>query len=537
MRNILYRGGVPLFLILLLTLSSCVSSDFAAIQTEPGFLYGYGTGDTEPAAQEAAFNDLVYTVFTETGSIKKDKKSKVILTSEMKASLAALKLQPFASEKKGSAFNAVYRVKTEVWTKAEAARLTQLSTDLGGRFAAVSGAGATKRSLVDRLNEASSIRVAIDHAGVPLTLRVGDESSPLLASTVEAWVQSQLTDLAFAAKPEGGLVQAGQAVKVTVTNKAQKALAGFPVEAVWTTEAASLPAVSLTTDATGSVSLEYPADPRFLNHKATLKVGSNLAPQQPEAAFLAGLDGVHRVDFSYRNAADLAQVQGNEVKVAGGAYTVGAVKQDRHAGGNEKPRSVTVATFYIDRYLVTNAQYLSYLETNNVPKDQWPDYLDSPDYSAPNQPVIGVSWEAANKYAAWLSGVLGKKKRLPTEDEYEVAARAGQSVVYPWGDQAPTDGVRADYSGNKKFTVTSPVGSFETGKNPLDLYDMVGNVWEWTSSSPDAAMSADPSFKIVKGGSWLDGPNELRISNRKAVDPAEPASDIGFRLVREASNE
>ncbi len=162
----------------------------------------------------------------------------------------------------------------------------------------------------------------------------------------------------------------------------------------------------------------------------------------------------------------------------------------------------------------------------------FPEYWDNPDYNQPDQPVVGVSFEDANRFAAWLSDRLGVDKRLPTEDEWEKAARGGQDVIYPWGDQSPADGVRANYSGNGRFGATSPVGSFEAGRNAYGLYDMAGNVWQWTSTPLVAASGT--GRRIVKGGSWMDGPTDLRVSNRRDVDPSVGYVDVGFRLVREA---
>ena len=184
-------------------------------------------------------------------------------------------------------------------------------------------------------------------------------------------------------------------------------------------------------------------------------------------------------------------------------------------------------------YPVTNALYEMFLDDTGA--TTFPEYWDNPDYNEPGQPVVGVSLEDANRFAAWLSARLGVKKRLPTEDEWEKAARGGQDVIYPWGDQGPADGVRANYSGNGRFSATSPVGSFEAGRNAFGLYDMAGNVWQWTST-PLAAGTGLPR-RIVKGGSWMDGPNDLRVSNRRDVDPSKGYVDVGFRLVREASND
>lgn len=519
-----------LLLSLTLGLGGCASSEFAAINTEPGFYYGFGSGATEAAAQEAAFLDLVYNTFTETGSIKKERKARVALTAEMKAALTPLALKPFLLEKKSpTSFNAVYRVKYTDWTAAETIRLTGLQADLGGRFTAVSGDA--KSTLGSRLVEAVRITQAIDRYGVPLSLRTADQG--LLFDAVVAWTKTQVAGAGFRFQPEGGLIEEGQAVTVTFS-AAGKPLTGLPLTAVWATDSTSAPALDLVTDAKGTISVPYPSDAPFRNVKPVLRVAAKIGTLAPEAAFLAALDSGLKAEASYRNAVVMANLKTAEVLVEGGTFTIGSVKHDRRAGGKEKPRTATVASFFMDVVPVTNAQYRSFLQTTDVPKADWPDFIGEGDLAGPDQPVVGITLADAQKYAAWVSTQLGVAKRLPTEEEYEVAARAGLEVIYPWGDEAPTDGVRANYSGNKRFASSSPVGSFPNGANPLGILDLVGNVWQWTTSSPDALISADPSFKIIKGGSWLDGPGELRISNRRAVDPAETASDLGFRLVREA---
>jgi len=532
--------GLLSLLSVTLVLGACASADVVAVNKEADSFYGLGTANTEQAAWGVAFDDLVYNVLTETGSIKNEKKSKVVITPEMKAAFKPLDLKPIVSEKKEDSkkqvfYNVIYKLNRKDWAKTESVRLDALAKDLSARFIAITGDN--KKKLGERLSELGQIQISIDKAGVPLALHVSDAASPLLAQAIADWSQAQTNGLSFKVNPDSGLVKAGLSFKLLVLSKAGQPVAGIPVALVWNTDAGDSPAVFVTTEANGSATFTFPADDKYRNKKIILKVATNFAGKASEAEFLVAIDATHHTELAYRNAEDLAKSKANEVKVVGGTLTVGAVKQDRRASGNEKARKVTVPDFYIDRYLVTNAQYISYLEATNVPKSKWPDYLDNPEYNAPNQPIIGITLEQANAYAAWISGVLGQKKRLPTEDEYEIAARAGQLVTFPWGDQLPTEGVRANYSGNKKFSVTSPVGSFENGKNALGIYDLVGNVWEWTSTNPDANMSDDPAFKIVKGGSWMDGANELRISNRRAVNPAEGTSDIGFRLVREALNE
>jgi len=520
--------GLGAVLALLLFLGGCASTEFAAVNTEAGYYYGFGTGSTEAAAQTAAFQDLVYTTFTQSGSVPKDLRLKTSLTEEMKAALTPVAPKPFSSEKKSdTSFSAIYRVSYADWTKAETTRLAGLQTTLGGRFQAISAD--TKKSLGARLAEASKITKDIDKNGATLSLRVAGADSAPLKETIVKWAQGQVAGAAFAFTPAGGLV--GVSAPVVVSLKASgKPLTGIPLVGVWSTETLKSTAVTPVTDAQGQVSIPYPADDSFRNQKPTLSVTSALATLG-DAPFLASLDSGLKAEANYHNAVVLVSLKADEVKVEGGTFTVGAVKQDRRAGSNEKPRTVTVATFYIDRTLVTNGQYKAYLEATEVPRDKWPDFLDG-DQGGVDQPVVGVTLADAQNYAQWVSAKLGVTKRLPTEEEYEIAARAGQTTIYPWGDQSPTDGVRANYSGNKKFTSTSPVGSFPNGANPAGLLDIVGNVWEWTTSAPPAGMTADAGSVIIKGGSWLDGPNELRISNHRAVDPTETASDRGFRLVR-----
>lgn len=526
MRTIL--RGIGAVLAMILILDGCASTEFAAVNTEPGYYYGFGTGSTEAAAQSAAFQDLVYNTFTQSGSVAKDSRLKASLTDEMKAAVAPLAANPFSAEKKSdTAFSAVFRISFADWTKSEAVRLAGLQTTLGGRYKAV--VADAKASLGNRIAEAAKISKAIDKNGVSLSLRVAGGDSALLKDSIVQWARAQVAGASIVFAPEGGLVGASKPVVVTL-KAAGKPLAGIPLSAVWSTESTNSTAVTPVTDAQGQGTIPYPTGDAFKNQKPTLKVSSALT-MLGDAAFLASLDAGLKGEANYHNAVTTVSLKADEVKVDGGTFSVGSVKQDRWAGSNEKPRTVTLGTYYIDRTLVTNGQYRAFLEATEVPREKWPDFLDG-DQGGADQPVVGVSLADAQQYAQWVSGQLGVTKRLPTEDEYEVAARAGQKTTYPWGDQPPTDGVRANYAGNKKFATTSPVGSFPNGANPLGLLDMVGNVWEWTASAPVAGMTADPGSVIIKGGSWLDGPNELRISNHRAVDPTETASDRGFRLVR-----
>jgi formylglycine-generating enzyme required for sulfatase activity len=181
--------------------------------------------------------------------------------------------------------------------------------------------------------------------------------------------------------------------------------------------------------------------------------------------------------------------------------------------------------------------YRVYLEDMKIPESEYPDFWDDSDAENENHPVVGVSLKEVQAYAKWLNTLFDIKKRLPTEDEWEKAAHGGIQGIYPWGDESPKDNVRANYNGNNRYDGTSPVGSFENGVNAFGLFDMAGNVWQWTSTSYEEETSEGPIKIIVKGGSWMDGPIELRVSNRKELDPSQQYGDVGFRLIREDLNE
>jgi formylglycine-generating enzyme required for sulfatase activity len=143
----------------------------------------------------------------------------------------------------------------------------------------------------------------------------------------------------------------------------------------------------------------------------------------------------------------------------------------------------------------------------------------------PNRPVVGVSWFEAVAYCAWAGG------RLPTEAEWERAARGPAGSRYPWGDKPPLDPTRANYESN--IVDPTPVGLYPKGNTSEGLCDMLGNVWEWCQDwSGDYQRGAPPEEgeeKIVRGGSWNYIPQSVRVSYRIVYVPVLRADGIGFR--------
>lgn len=142
-----------------------------------------------------------------------------------------------------------------------------------------------------------------------------------------------------------------------------------------------------------------------------------------------------------------------------------------------------------------------------------------------NRPVINVSWNDAQNYIQWLSRKTGKTYRLPSEQEWEIAARAGTTSDYYWGDDigrnhANCDGCGSEWD-NKK---TAPVGSFKP--NAFGLYDMMGNVWQWT----DTCKSGNCSRRVFCGGSWNHRPQDMRAGMCNWFETNKRMRYLGFRL-------
>jgi formylglycine-generating enzyme required for sulfatase activity len=160
-----------------------------------------------------------------------------------------------------------------------------------------------------------------------------------------------------------------------------------------------------------------------------------------------------------------------------------------------------------------------------------------------DRPVINVSWDEANAYTAWLSHMTRKKYRLLTEAEWEYAARAGGSSRWSFGDDEAQLGEHAWFKGNSDGT-THPVGKKKP--NAFGLYDMHGNVWEWVEDcyvgnydgapNDGSARTSDRcSARVLRGGSWLSSPPNLRSAQRLSFGPGLRDNYGGFRVTRVVS--
>ena len=159
------------------------------------------------------------------------------------------------------------------------------------------------------------------------------------------------------------------------------------------------------------------------------------------------------------------------------------------------------------------------------------------------QPAINVTWNDVRRYVAWLSKATGKPYRLLTEAEYEYAARAGTQTAYPWGDAIGKNDANCDGCGSKWDNGgPAPAGSFAA--NGFGLYDMVGNVWEWVEDCGHANYNGAPTdgsawvrggdcnSRVVRGGSWSNGPEYVRSAVRRTFTTHERNDGLGFRVGR-----
>jgi serine/threonine-protein kinase len=229
------------------------------------------------------------------------------------------------------------------------------------------------------------------------------------------------------------------------------------------------------------------------------------------------------------------------VLVAAGEFQMGGVKGDLNAEPDEKPsRSVDLGAFYIDKFEITNALYRVCVDVGSckppVQNDSYTrrKYYGNPDFD--QYPVVYVDWNRANAYCEW------RGSRLPTEAEWEKAARGTDARIFPWEGK---DTACQTVNYRECFNGTTKVGSLENGRSPYGAYDMAGNVWEWvqdwySESYYQNSLPIDPfgpdsgQAKVLRGGSWSSGEDDIRTSQRRRYPPRISNFDLGFRCAQDA---
>lgn len=237
------------------------------------------------------------------------------------------------------------------------------------------------------------------------------------------------------------------------------------------------------------------------------------------------------------------------VHVPAGPFPMGVPAGDRDGGRDEYPRhEVLLDAYYIDTYEVTHGRYAEFIKatghrapqhTKNPARTLWTGSTVSE--SLRNRPVINVDWYDADAYCRWAG------KRLPTEAEWEKAARGTDGRRFPWGNVEPTDkhlNYNQRWQGEKTLM---PVGSYEAGKSPYGAYDMAGNVWEWVADWYDPlyyekSPAANPkgpetgAQKVLRSSGWSVETPLVRIFTRVQSDPLNRNDSTGFRCALSAPN-
>ena len=240
--------------------------------------------------------------------------------------------------------------------------------------------------------------------------------------------------------------------------------------------------------------------------------------------------------WSFTTANDVV-IPGEMVLIPGGSFQVGCPPDSYQKGActpdeNFPFRSVSLNAYLIDKYEVTNAQYARCVADGkcdapfNTASPTRASYYDNPLYV--DYPVMNVSWENAADYCAWAG------KRLPTEVEWEAAARGSDSTqAYPWGQHASNCTLA---NGASCLDDSSTVGSYPAGASPYGVMDMSGNVWEWVADHGSGAVSSSSPFafltgstaRALRGGSWSSDHTTLRIDQRNTFSTGAGAHP-GFR--------
>ena len=224
------------------------------------------------------------------------------------------------------------------------------------------------------------------------------------------------------------------------------------------------------------------------------------------------------------------------VEIPEGPFTMGSPQGDP----DEVPdHPVYLKSFYIDLKEVTQAEYDRFVRMTKREPPVVPVFEDDVSkLMSPDFPVVAVTWNDAVAYCRWAG------KRLPTEAEWEKAARGEGKRRYPWGDKFDQNFANVD-GAEDEFPYLAPVGSFEVGRSPYGLYNATGNVAEWVldTYSPDyyqkspyrdpPGPEADDVYKVIRGGSWRESQLGARLTKRFSAKMWRTDATVGFRCAKD----
>lgn len=226
-----------------------------------------------------------------------------------------------------------------------------------------------------------------------------------------------------------------------------------------------------------------------------------------------------RKQLQLAKAYDLPKQTGREITGKDGAPMM-LVPEGEFLYGDNNQR-LSLSAFYIDKYEISTRLYAAFLQaTNRAQPTDWSKQVAL--VGSRDRPVVRVTWNDADAYC------LRQGKRLPTEQEWEKAARGTDGRMYPWGNEEPSSRHTLFNKAWDDYGMLAVVGGHDAGASPYGIQDLAGNVSEWTSSDYDS------SEMVLRGGSWFSAPVGLRSANRTGLHPTERYADIGFRCAQDA---
>ncbi|MDQ2747465.1 MAG: formylglycine-generating enzyme family protein [Acidobacteriota bacterium] len=222
---------------------------------------------------------------------------------------------------------------------------------------------------------------------------------------------------------------------------------------------------------------------------------------------------------------EIKNAPAGEIPIGGGEVTLG--------GGDTKLplRRVAVAPFAVGETEVTNAQYAEFIkDTDHQSPSGWK--KDKFPNGTASEPVVNISWSDANDYCEWLSKQIGATARLPSEAEWELAARGNTDSVYPWGSKWDDEAAESAETNGR----VRPVKSFPKGRSASGAYDMIGNVYEWTSDLltdefGKPVLYEKANRRVIKGGAFGVEREILTIKSHDSRPENKPSKMLGFRYV------
>ena len=231
-------------------------------------------------------------------------------------------------------------------------------------------------------------------------------------------------------------------------------------------------------------------------------------------------------------------LMGSSKEVAAPVEETPAWLRELRAGAEMPQRVVYVDEFHIAKYPVTNARYRAFMEAGGYGNPEYwssegwewreesymtePKFWNDDDFNQPNHPVVGASYYESEAYCRWAG------LRLPTEQEWEKAARGTDGRVYPWGDEWQEGRCNSEEAGIRH---TTPVNKYRGGASPCGVMDMAGNLNDWTTGWYDSE-GVYRGYRPLRGGSWNKGRDTVCCAFRDGLSPASRREDVGFRCAR-----